>query len=171
MTSIKKFDIDIYAVKYHDRGQYGDFKFMIECDLNTEPDQKRLFVYNDNTEEQNSTSYRTGAGNAIIRQYNKHNPNLDRPYSVGIPTGSYQNGGFKTLNEKSKKAIDKSFVDLCYTIERYGIKKLYYSTNDESGLLGQGIFDIDISVREYITECLKNLSNKPVKVILELKKK
>ena len=54
-----------------------------------------LFIFNDNVEYHMSN--RKGAGNAIIRQYNKHSQrcigsesysNLEKPMSAGISTGT-----------------------------------------------------------------------------------
>jgi hypothetical protein len=159
-------NIQLIGTKFHDREIKGDFNYMIKCDMQLENDPLTLYIYNDNTESYYSRSYKTGAGNAIIRQYNKFNPNMQRPFSAGIPTGSLKNGGFQELNEESVKVINGSINLIKKIIMDYSIKTIYYSTNSESGLLGKSLFDVDNEVLIYITDKLKKLTTNPIIILM-----
>jgi len=156
----------IIATKYHGSNKFGDYEFMIKQDMKQKIDPLTLYIYNDNTESYDSKSCRSGIGNAVIRKYNKYNKNLIRPFSVGIPTGSLRHGGFTELDNATKKIIDHAITKLRKIITKYGIKKLYYATNNKSGIIGQSLFEIDYDVRKYITQEIKKLSKHDVNVLI-----
>lgn len=158
-------NITIYATKFTKRNTFGDFSYMIDANMDTDDNNEiALYIYNDNTESFNSHSYDRGCGNAVIRPYNQYNPNLSRPYSAGIPTGSFKYGGFDEFTNKEKLIIDTAINEIKKLITKHNINTLYYSTNDESGLLGQSIFEVNMDVRKYITTELAKLSNNSIEV-------
>lgn len=151
-------DIQLIASKFNKKGFEGDFNYMIKQDMLCDTDPLTLYIYNDNTESYYSHSYRTGAGNAIIRQYNKFNPNMQRPFSAGIPTGSLEHGGFEELTKEAIQVINSSIKVIEQIIKEHSIQTVYYSTNNETCLLGKSLFDVDDTVLIYITDKLKKLS-------------
>lgn len=151
--------IEIISSKFSKRGEEGDFEYMIKRDMSLPEDPLTLYIYNDNTEAYYSRGYRRGAGNAVIRHYNKYNPEMIRPFSAGIPTGSLENGGFEELGNEAINVINGSITIIKSIINDYNIKKIYYSTNDDSGILGKALFDVNDEVLFYITNKIKNLEN------------
>ena len=156
-------DIQINSIVFTKLGKFGDFNHMI-CSNNY---NNALFIYNDNVESYLSKSYKKGAGNAIIRQYNKYNLQLDKPHSAGIPTGTLEDGGFDELTNDNKLIIDSCITDIENIIKEYNLTELYYSTNDLSGIIGQSIFEVDDNVRSYITNEIHKLSKNPIKLTKE----
>ena len=112
--------------------------------------------YSYNNEESRCTCIR-GGGNASIRSYNKFNKSNSKPRSAGILTGTLHGGGYSELNSHSKLIIDESIQIIMELIQKYDYKRLYYSS-DVDGLIGKSIFEVDESVRKYITKCLVELS-------------
>jgi len=159
-------DIQIIASKFNQRNENGDFNYMIKNDLCANQDSHCLYIYNDNCESYYSQSYKPGGGNAIIRQYNKYNPDIVRPFSAGIPTGSFENGGFDELTPEAINVINGSMKIIEQIINDYSIKTIYYSTNDNSGLLGHSIFDVSDDVLIYITNKIKMLSINKIQIEL-----
>ena len=151
-------DVQIIASKFAGLNKPGDFKYMIEQNVNVDS----LYIYNDNIECFYNQSYGKGKGNAIIRCYNQFNPKLKKPYSIGIPTGSLRFGGFTNLDLKTKKIIDESFDRLINVLNKYEYKKIYYSTNNVNGMIGTSIFNVNKDVIEYITNRLHQLSSKSI---------
>lgn len=156
----KNMNIQLIASKFNGRCKDGDFDYMIKQDMKSETDPRTLYIYNDNTESYYSHSYKIGAGNAIIRPYNQFNPNIQRPFSAGIPTGSLEHGGFDELSSETIQVINGSIKLIELIIKKHSIKTIYYSTNDETGLLGKALFDVDNEVLLYITNKLKQLVDK-----------
>lgn len=115
-----------------------------------------LFIFNDNEEHHNTN--RRGAGNAIMRKYNKYNSNLDRPRSAGIPTGTLEDGGYQELNSHVIVQVDNAIEEIKEIIKKYNYNKICYSA-EKDGVLGTGIFTVDRSVLEYITTKIKELKN------------
>lgn len=138
-------------------GQFGDFYWMIG---NKDYDGS-LFIFNDN-EEYHDTC-RQGAGNAIIRKFNKYS-NLEIPRSVGIPTGTLSEGGYKSFNLEVKNKIDGYFKELDELVEKYKYNKIYYSA-ELNGLVGTSIFKVNRKVLEYITWKIHLLTENPVQII------
>ena len=164
-------------VQYKPNDENKDFYMMI----NNEKYSDTLFIFNDNVEQAQSfisyvkliqnnefnsknkehkklldNSGSGGGGNAIIRPYQI----LDRPRSIGIPTGSITLGkGFKSLDEKvvvdgkklgsAKDMIDESLELLKFLVDKYGYKKVAYSA-DKNGNLGSGIFKFTDEINKYI---------------------
>lgn len=151
-------DIQIIASKFVRLNKLGDFKYMIETNKN----QDSLYIYNDNIECFNNLSYGRGKGNAIIRCYNQFNPNLKKPYSIGIPTGSLKYGGFTKLDIKTKNIVDEAFDRIINVLNKHDFKTIYYSTDDVNGRLGMSIFKVDDNVITYITDKLHQLSTQPI---------
>ena len=120
-----------------------------------------LFIFNDNEEHHNSR--RQGAGNAIIRKFNKYS-DLDVPRSAGIPTGTMAEGGYNTFNQEIKNKIDGYFEEVYELINKYNYNTLYYSA-ETNGLVGTSIFKVNHKVLEYITWKIHSLTNKPIKII------
>lgn len=137
---------------FQDKNKEGDFNWMIQ-----QPEyDKVLFIFNDDIESINK--YQRGMGNAIIRPYNKNNPQILIPRSAGIPTGSRKNkSGFTSLDNITKTHIDNSIEEITKLIRKYQYETIIYSIN-ESGKLGTGIFTVDNSVIDYITEEIQKLS-------------
>ena len=149
--------VQVIGVRYTSPGIYGDFNWMI-----TQPEfSNALFIFNDNEEHHNSN--KRGAGNAIIRQYNKYS-DLDVPRSVGIPTGTMSSGGYTTFNLETKNKIDGYFNELTELITQHKYTHLYYSA-ESNGMIGTSIFKVNHKVLEYITWKIHSLTNKPIKII------
>jgi hypothetical protein len=143
--------LEIIPSMFKGSNQEGDFLWMIE-----QPKyEKALFLFNDNIEHH--FSYRKGAGNAVIRTYNKYNLNLKIPKSAGIPTGSIGKGGFKSLTEDVKTKIDQAFDEIYELIKLYKYEKIIYSAQ-ENGKLGTSIFYVSSDVIDYITQKIHELT-------------
>jgi hypothetical protein len=123
----------------------GDFTYMMK----KEEYNNSLFIFNDDINS--VTKCHKGGGNACIRPYNKHNPNINIPRSAGIPTGSLQHGGFASLTEHVKKSIDKSIEEIKELVEIFKYDSIVYSAK-KSGILGTGIFKVGKDVLQYITD-------------------
>jgi hypothetical protein len=136
--------VKVIGTIYEGNNKLGDFNWMIK---QTEF-KNCLFIFNDNVEHQGSN--RKGAGNAIIRQYNKHS-NLAKPMSAGIPTGTLSKGGFDELSEEVKTLIDDCIIGIKELIEKYKYETVYFSA-DKNGKLGTSIFEVNKDVINYITE-------------------
>jgi hypothetical protein len=143
--------MEIIPNVFSGRGKPGDFNWMIGQSKYDDI----LFIFNDN-EEYHDTN-RRGAGNAIIRQYNKYNKELDIPRSAGIPTGTLARGGYKKLDNENKKIIKNSIKEIKELIVKYDYKKICYSA-DEDGLLATAIFYVDPKVLKYITKRICRLT-------------
>ena len=158
-------DINIIGTKFIKPNWFGDFRHMIKNNINTNSHES-LFIYNDNEECRDSKSYGRGAGNAVIRKYNRHNPDYkNKPYSIGIPTGTFSSGGYTELDENSKKYIDESINEIKELINEHKYKNLYYSVDDFSGKVGTSIFEVNEKVIEYITNEIHKLSINPIQLI------
>jgi hypothetical protein len=136
---------------YDGRGMEGDFLWM-----NCQPEHEdSLFIFNDNIEHHGTC--RRGAGNAIMRRFNRHNPVGHKPKSAGIPTGSLETGGFMELNDEVKEHIDKAFVEIENLIKTFTYDKIYYSAETPNGILGTNLFFVCDDVLVYITTKIKEL--------------
>jgi len=144
-------NISVESVEFKKLDEYGDFNWMIKQSEYSDV----LFIYNDDIE--NKESYRKGNGNAVIRPYNKYNPNIIKPRSAGIPTGSLKKGGFKKLDTQTKQIIDYAIQIIKDLIIKYNYKKVIYS-GEKNGIIGSKIFEINDDVKKYITQQIINLS-------------
>ncbi len=135
---------------FTNRNEFGDFMWMKDQDEYS----NSLFIFNDNTEYHNTN--RRGAGNAIMRMFNKYNDDLEKPISAGIPTGSLEDGGFDELTPEVKKIIDDSFEEIKELIKKYNYDEVIFSS-DKEGNLGTSIFEVNKDVIIYITSLLKSL--------------
>lgn len=150
------YNVEIIGIKFSKINTYGDFNWMCKQEQYT----GSLFIFNDN--EECRQNCKRGAGNAIMRQYNKHS-NLLIPRSAGIPTGTLRAGGYSELTEHAKKQIDDSILEIRELIEKHEYSKIYYSS-EINGKLGTGIFTVDDKVLNYITLQIFSLSNKQIKI-------
>lgn len=148
---------NIVPVEYYKRGEYGDFEYMIKDDEY----ENSLFIFNDNV--QDHCTNRKGAGNAVIRPYNKYG--LEYPRSAGIPTGyrRERNGGFKTLTPEVKEIIDSAIQEIRELAAEHGYDTIYFSADPPVGknrpLLGTRIFIIGDDVKQYITDQIYSLGD------------
>jgi hypothetical protein len=144
--------MEIIANVYKKSGEEGDFGWMIK----QEKYQDYLFIFNDNEEYHDSNC--RGAGNAVIRKYNKFNKKLVRPRSAGIPTGTLEDGGYTELTPYVKSIVKNSIEEIKEIIQLYGYKKICYSS-EKDGILGTGIFRVNRDVLVYITKKILKLKN------------
>ena len=136
---------EVIPMIYSGKNKRGDFAWMI-----TQPEYKDyLFIFNDNVESRNS--YKSGYGNACIRNYSKNNPRIKKPRSAGIPTGSFKDRGFKSLSDTAKKHIDDAIDEIKQICSEISYKGLIYSAEPD-GTLGSGLFKVSKDVLDYITE-------------------
>ena len=131
-------------------GMEGDFGWMIE-----QPQYARsLFVFNDNEAQfkdfhaNEPNGLRAGGGNAIIRPYQAG----VQPRAAGIPTGN--GSGYKQLNAHVLNVIDMAIDHIKNLLASGDYDELIYSYDPKENTLGSGIYDIDISVRDYIFNAL-----------------
>jgi hypothetical protein len=148
-------DIQIYGTKFTKLNQFGDFNWMIQ----QKNYQNSLFIFNDN--EEHHMSMRRGAGNAVIRPYNRHNPTIINPLSSGIPTGTMLRGGYNFLTSENQKVIDDAIDEIIELIKSHNYDSIYYSVGPDN-VLGTGLFKVDKSVIEYIDKKIHELSVKEV---------
>ncbi len=154
------FNLQVIGVKFNKRNQFGDFFWM--CQQNEYSGS--LFIFNDNEEHHDSN--KRGAGNAVMRSFNKHS-DYNPPKSAGIPTGTMEDGGYQNLTLDVKKTIDDSIDEIIELIKKYKFHTIYYSS-EYNGILGTSIFEVDKNVLNYITDRIFNLSTNPVQIIKTL---
>ena len=143
--------ITIIGTVFKKRGEYGDFDYMIKSGQY----EDSLFIFNDD-EYQNKLGKAT-YGNAIIRKYNKHAlPN--KPRSVGIVTGPRYHG-YQQLDKITQDKIDICILEVKEIIETHNYTRVFYSAEEENGILGTSRFKVNKDVLEYITKEIKDLSN------------
>lgn len=151
------FNIQIIGIKFMSTNKYGDFYWMSQ---QKEYDNS-LFIFNDNEEYHNTN--KKGAGNAIMRKFNKYSNN-NPPKSAGIPTGTLANGGYNKFTPEVKKIIDDSFEEIVELIETYDYNTIYFSS-EPNGILGTSIFNVNPKITKYITNKIYNLSINPIKIV------
>jgi hypothetical protein len=151
------FNIEVVGIKYSQRNQYGDFLWM--CQQNKYLNS--LYIFNDNEEYHNTS--RSGAGNAIMRKFNKHSK-YEKPISAGIQTGTLNAGGYDKFTKEIKKTIDNAFEEIIELIKLHNYSTIYFSS-ELNGRLGTSIFTVNSKVIEYITSRIYKLSNNPVKIV------
>ena len=130
----------------------GDFNWMI----NQAEYANTLFIFNDDVESR--YKYTRGGGNACIRPYNQYNPNITKPHSVGIPTGTFKDGGFQTLDKDTATYIDNAINNIIELVKKYKYDRIIYSI-DKKGNFATGIFNVNEDVIYYITEKLTILKS------------
>lgn len=139
--------MNVIGVKYDSKNM--DFETM----MFQEEYKNTLFIFNDNQVEHNSS--KKGAGNAVIRPYNKYS-GLKFPKSAGIPTGNYRQG-YQSL-EEGLDDIDKSFDEIETLLKTGYYSNIVYSIdNYNNPLIGRGIFIISNDVKSYITKRIVKL--------------
>ena len=134
-------------------GYKGDFLWEIK--QNIEP--KTLYIFNDN-ENDHPTAVR-GGGNAVIRPFNRHGykeKGIMYPRSAGISTGDYR-GGYQLLSRDVKEHIDECIKEIKSLLSTGNYDTIKYSSCDDRGSLGTGIFRVCEDVKEYIVDELKSL--------------
>ena len=146
--------IQIIGTVFKKSGEYGDFDYMIKSGKY----ENSLFIFNDN--EKHHTTFKEGGGNAIIRKYNKF-ALPDKPRSAGIVTGQLpiMNGGYKSFSNETKIKIDMCIDEIKKIITENKYQQIFYSADEENGLLGTSIFKVNEDVIKYITNQIKNLAN------------
>jgi hypothetical protein len=120
--------VKVIGIQFEGYNKLGDFNYM--CELEEYKDT--LFIFNDNEEYHNTC--KKGAGNAIMRQYNKHNTELNKPKSAGIPTGTLKNCGYSELNNYVKNVVNQSVNKIKDLIKKYNYEKIYYSVGKDNKL-------------------------------------
>ncbi len=151
------FNIQIIGIKFISRNEYGDFYWMSQ----QQEYSGSLFIFNDN-EEYHETN-RKGAGNAIMRMFNKHS-NFIPPRSAGIPTGTLSDGGYQKFTPEIKKIIDDSVKEIIELVKKYKFHTIYFSS-ELDGKLGTSIFQVNPKIIKYITSCIYNLSINPIRIV------
>ena len=141
-------NVTVIGTVYNKKGQEGDFDWHIKSDKYDDA----LFLFND--DEKRRKWKRAGAGNAVIRKYNKY-AQPDKPRSHGIVTGNED--GYTELTDKAKKAIDESISEAREIIKKYNYKKVYYSAKTPNGMIGTSIFKVGDDVISYITDQIRKL--------------
>lgn len=141
---------------FTERGLYGDFEMMIQDPCY----EDSLFIFNDNVKD-HKTAFR-GAGNAVVRPYNRYGKYDVYPRSSGIPTGySRSSGGYKTLTLSAQKEIDDSVDEIRKLIDEYRYTRIFFSAEPAVGVcrpqIATSIFKIGNDVREYITAQIYSL--------------
>jgi hypothetical protein len=155
-------DILVTGTIFNKIDTYGDFYHMIQ----SEKYKDSIFIFNDNEESYHTKSFQRGAGNACIRKFNKYNPQYsENPMAVGIPTGTINNGGYEILNESNSTIINNCINQIIKIIHKHNKRRLFYSAQNMSGILGSGIFKINENVLQYITHKIYTLTNHQVKII------
>lgn len=142
----------IVCNQFKKMGEEGDFSWMIRQPQHIDS----LFIFNDDVESVENC--KAGKGNAVIRTYNQYNKHLAVPRSAGIPTGTRKAGGFKSLDETSKKHVDDAVYKIVELNKKFKYDKIFYS-GDDSGGLATCLFDVDKSVKHYITLKLISLDS------------
>lgn len=153
--------LQLEAVAFQGANQHGDYRWQLRID--SEFYASKLHIYNENLHQQRDKCNNwAGGGNACARPY--------RPIgrSIGMPTGNH--GGYSSLDEDvgngetAKDTIDEAINEIInHVLANPGrFDTIYYCVNandpsDEKDLIGMGIFHIDVSVRQYITKCIKSL--------------
>ena len=153
-------NINVKGIQFKKLNEYGDFNWMIKQPQYSDV----LFIYNDDIE--NKETNKKGKGNAIIRPFNKYNNKIVKPRSAGIPTGSIKFGGFKELNNETKKIIEDSIEIIKEITVKYNYKTVMYSSRLD-GIIGSGIFEINEDVKKFITKEINDLSNLKYKEIIK----
>jgi len=141
--------VKVIGVSFKGPHQEGDFTWMIE----REQYGSCLFIFNDN-EMHHNTNIR-GGGNAAVRPYNKHNKQLEKPRSAGIPTGTMM--GYDSLSTAVKGSIDSSIEEIKELLRMYHYETIYYSIDSKTGKLGTGIFRVNPDVIDYIDQQINGL--------------
>jgi hypothetical protein len=140
----------VIGTVFKKRGIEGDFDWQIRSGNY----EDSLFIYND--DEKRRLWKKAGAGNAIIRKYNRYAcPN--RPRSAGVCTGKGESG-YKELDESTKSVIDQGITEIRQLIQEHGYRRIYYSASSPDGRLGTSIFDVHPEVLDYITKEIHSLS-------------
>jgi hypothetical protein len=91
-----------------------------------------------------------------MRQYNKHNTELNKPKSAGIPTGTLKNGGYSELNNYVKNVVNQSVNEIKDLIKKYNYEKIYYSVGKDNKL-GTSLFEVNEDVIDYIDTLINSL--------------
>lgn len=146
----------IFSVIFTQANTIGDFNWMIQQPIYN----NSLFIFNDNTlcfPKSSSCYCSSGGGNAVIRNYQC---TTSKQLAIGIPTGS--TSGFTSLSQIINNKTAKEFIDESINRIKLLLKNnydcIFYSgSNDNSGNLGTGIFNVDKSVVQYITEQIHSL--------------
>lgn len=78
--------------------------------------------------------------------------------SVGIPTGTLEYGGYTEFNDECGKIIDNCISKIVTIIKKHNKKRLFYSAKNMSGILCNGIFEINENILKLITNEIHKLT-------------
>ena len=86
---------------------------------------------------------------------------LNKPYSAGIVTGEkpIKNGGYRKFDLNTKQKIDACITEIKLLIEKNKYERIFYSAEEENGVIGTSIFKVNIGVLNYITQEIWKLTN------------
>ena len=135
--------LEVIGSVFTKKGIEGDFEWQIQSGKYDEC----LFIFNE--DESRIKWKKAGAGNAVIRKYNKYA--VARPRAVGMLTGN-KHGGYTEFTPEIKEKIDSCIEEIKYIFANYGYTTLYYSAKTPNGLLGTSIFQVHPDVLQYITK-------------------
>jgi hypothetical protein len=126
-----------------------------------------LMVFNDNLEDHRNfyvlgirkSSHHT-SGNACVR----HNQMGEYPTSIGVPTGTLKNNGFKSVTDKFLDALAVFKNELIRLLQTGRFHTVEYSSKDDEGdILGTGIFKVDPKVGFAIVATIRSIVPKSKK--------
>tara|TARA_B100001778_G_C18596724_1_gene635122 strand:+ start:2022 stop:2963 length:942 start_codon:yes stop_codon:yes gene_type:complete len=162
--------VKVRATYFNGFNQPGDYAWQ----LGNTYYNRVLHIFNENVEQQRSKSDVRGGGNAIARPYRKTGA------AIGIPTGHLHSGGFPALNSHAKTEIDDAIKEIIAHIvanpDRFDVIQYVCNKEDvydiaelgddynlaeiiekrlcEEIPIGNGVFNLPMSVRNYITRCI-----------------
>ena len=114
-----------------------------------------LYVFEDNVSDHGSKH--AGQGNAVIRPYATSAKGSHLARAAGISTGlSMSSGGYSKLDQDTRLQVDADIQEIKNLFETGRFTEIRFSIA-EDGYLSTGIFEVDQTVREYITQELVNL--------------
>lgn len=151
-------DVQIIGVKFTEKNQYGDFLWMIEDDIEKN-NINTLYIYNEDIERRECKSFISSLNSGSIRCYNIHNPKYcNKPFSVGICTGTYTEGGFTSLTDDVKYSIKRDIDTIKQHIIDFNITQLYYSIDKKTQLISECDYMVNKKVINYITKLIQEIS-------------
>lgn len=152
VPSLQNIKIIPSVFKHH--GKVGDFAYEIKLPCN----KRTLYIFNDN--EDDHSSYNVGAGNGVIRPYNRYGQHKHAPRSAGICTGK-SGVGYSELTPRIQSVIDRDISEIKELLKtgHYDTVKYCCRHKDDPHTLGTGIFKVAPEVKTYIVQQIRSLSN------------
>jgi hypothetical protein len=146
--------IQIYCTRYKGMQKLGDFEWMVK-----RPEfNDVLFIFNDDLFSHDRDH--CGAGNAVMRPYNRYGRYKKHPRSAGISTGAHRGWKVTKMESnwgKAKANIDSEvneIIDLLKT-GKYG--RVIYSCGKKDHKIGAEIYKPSQDIINYITEKIHSL--------------